>query len=135
VQIANAERSGAGFLNREGNGGNEGGRTQNGVMEYWSDGRTTESPERKIPKETKITEKVPGADEIPSPGTRDKKILLGFTLIYLDLVGFGWIYLDYVVPRASVRSGWFFACARQMQICANLCKFTQTVQKLFPNLL
>ncbi len=27
-------------------------------MEYWSDGRTTESPERKIPKETKITEKV-----------------------------------------------------------------------------
>jgi hypothetical protein len=27
-------------------------------MEYWSDGRATESPERKIPKETKITEKV-----------------------------------------------------------------------------
>jgi hypothetical protein len=27
-------------------------------MEYWSDGRTTESAERKFPKETKITEKV-----------------------------------------------------------------------------
>ena len=25
-----------------------------------------------------------------------------------------------------MRSGWFFACARQMQICANLCKFAQT---------
>jgi hypothetical protein len=32
-----------------------------------------------------------------------------------------------------MRSGWSFACARQMQICANLCKFAQTVQNLFPN--
>jgi hypothetical protein len=36
---------------------NEGGRTQNGVMEYWSDGRRTESLERKIAKETKVTKK------------------------------------------------------------------------------
>jgi hypothetical protein len=39
----------------------------------------------KVTNETKITEQVPGADEIPSPGTVTKNI----TWIYLDLVGFG----------------------------------------------
>ncbi len=44
-------------------------------------GTNKERTEVLVTKETKITEKVPGADEIPSPGTLTKNI----TWIYLDL--------------------------------------------------